>query len=149
MLQFCTVGNPYRRSYWHFSEDVPFDSCVCTVCWLGEGTRFTTVRTSTSALRIPYTGTVLRTVSFPMINPPWMEFERLPSSIPIIIREKSEVRSIWHSPVPFEAWINRFVVVATSLIMSDVPSTGSDPMAFTRKEEDAMRVTKHLLLTKF
>ena len=33
--------------------------------------------------------------------------------------------------------------------MSDVPSTGSDSMAFTKDEEDAMRVTKHLLLTKF
>jgi hypothetical protein len=33
--------------------------------------------------------------------------------------------------------------------MPSVPSTGSDPMAFTRKEEDAMRVTNHLLLTEF
>ena len=33
--------------------------------------------------------------------------------------------------------------------MSDVLSTGSDPMAFTDDEVDAMRVTKHLLLTKF
>jgi hypothetical protein len=33
--------------------------------------------------------------------------------------------------------------------MSDLPSTGSDPMAFTEDEADAMRVTKHLLLTKF
>ena len=33
--------------------------------------------------------------------------------------------------------------------MSDVLSTGSDPMAFTKDEVDAMRATKHLLLTKF
>jgi hypothetical protein len=33
--------------------------------------------------------------------------------------------------------------------MSDVPSTGSYSMAFTQEEVDAMRVTKHLLLTKF
>ena len=33
--------------------------------------------------------------------------------------------------------------------MPDIPSTGSDSMAFTEEEVDAMRVTKHLLLTKF
>ena len=33
--------------------------------------------------------------------------------------------------------------------MSSVPSTFSDSMAFTKEEVDAMRVTKHLLLTKF
>ena len=33
--------------------------------------------------------------------------------------------------------------------MSSVPSTGSDSMAFTEEEVDAMRVTKNLLLTKF
>jgi hypothetical protein len=51
--------------------------------------------------------------------------------------------------VLFKAKIKRFVVVASNLSISSTPSTGSDSMAFTKEEVDAMRVTKHLLLTKF